>query len=89
MATAESALLSLIQYFCAGIRACGDEDLRWRRHRLFVQRLLTDAYARECHVAGEINIVYKRRAGGYGVIIPKQNGKTEKLEPVVVESTSS
>ncbi|KAG6389063.1 hypothetical protein SASPL_150522 [Salvia splendens] len=40
-----------------------------------IQGLLTDAYARECHVAGEINIVYKRRAGGYGLIIPNKTGK--------------
>lgn len=35
--------------------------------------------------AGDINIVYKRKNGGYGLIVPKGGGKAEEIKDLVME----
>ncbi|KAF9618004.1 hypothetical protein IFM89_039380, partial [Coptis chinensis] len=47
-----------------------------------------DFYGFRNEETGEINIVYKRNHGGYGLIVPKGGGKAEKIEDLVVEQAT-
>ncbi|KAA8547696.1 hypothetical protein F0562_004125 [Nyssa sinensis] len=51
-----------------------------------LENVYHDFYGFRNEETGTIIWHFSRKAGGYGLIIPKENGQAENLEPVVIEA---